>query len=73
MLSHEGLTQIHSQKKPRLHFGESFTLKFLNVCSVPTVDVSACNVILLLSFSYRSLKWSFVEVQIKGFMMTTFD
>ena len=23
---HEGLTHIHSQKKPRLHFGESFTL-----------------------------------------------
>ena len=26
-LLHEGLTHIHSQKKPRLHFGESFTLK----------------------------------------------
>ena len=24
---YEGLTHIHSQKKPRLHFGESFTLK----------------------------------------------
>ena len=27
MLLREGLTHIHSQKKPRLHFGESFTLK----------------------------------------------
>ena len=26
MLLHKGLTHIHSQKKPRLHFGESFTL-----------------------------------------------
>ena len=26
MLLHEGLTQVHSQKKPRLQFGESFTL-----------------------------------------------
>ena len=26
MLLHEGLTHIHSQKKARLHFGESFTL-----------------------------------------------
>ena len=25
MLSHEGLTQGHSQKKQRLHFGESLT------------------------------------------------
>ena len=27
MLLHKGLTQIHSQKKPNLHFGESFTLR----------------------------------------------
>ena len=27
MLLPEGLTHIHSQTKPRLHFGESFTLK----------------------------------------------
>ena len=27
VLLHEGLTHIHSQKKPRLHFGESFTLR----------------------------------------------
>ena len=27
MLLHEELTHIYSQKKPRLHFGESFTLK----------------------------------------------
>ena len=26
MLEYEGLTHVHSQKKPRLHFGESFTL-----------------------------------------------
>ena len=26
ILLHEGLTHIHSQIKPRLHFGESFTL-----------------------------------------------
>ena len=26
MFLHLGLTRIHSQKKPRLHFGESFTL-----------------------------------------------
>ena len=26
MLLHEILTNIHSQKKPRLHFGESFAL-----------------------------------------------
>ena len=26
ILLHEGLTHIHSQKKPRVHFGESFTL-----------------------------------------------
>ena len=26
MLLHEGLTHIHSQIKPRFHFGESFTL-----------------------------------------------
>ena len=26
MLLHEGLTHIHSQIKPNLHFGESFTL-----------------------------------------------
>ena len=26
MCLHEGLTRIHSQQKPRLHFGESFTL-----------------------------------------------
>ena len=28
MLLHEGLTHIHSQLKPRLLFGESFTLKW---------------------------------------------
>ena len=27
MLSHKDLTLVHSQKKPRLHFGESFALK----------------------------------------------
>ena len=34
MLLHEGLIHIHSQKKPKLHFGESFTLSscFKNVC-----------------------------------------
>ena len=26
MLLHEGLTHIHSHKKPRLHFGEGFAL-----------------------------------------------
>ena len=26
MLLHKGLTHIHSQKKPRLHFGMSFNL-----------------------------------------------
>ena len=26
MLLRKGLTRVHSQKKPRLHFGESFTL-----------------------------------------------
>ena len=29
MLLHKGLTHIQSQVKPRLHFSESFTLKFL--------------------------------------------
>ena len=29
MLLHEGLTHVHSQKKPRLHFGKSFTLSIL--------------------------------------------
>ena len=28
MLLHEGLTHIHSQKKPKLNFGESFTLSY---------------------------------------------
>ena len=28
MLSQEGLPHVHLQKKPRLHFGESFTLRF---------------------------------------------
>ena len=27
MLLYEGFSQIHSQKKARLHFGKSFTLK----------------------------------------------
>ena len=30
MLSHEGLTHIHSQIKPQMLFGESFTLKCAN-------------------------------------------
>ena len=29
MLLHKGLTRVHSQKKPRLRFGESFTLRHL--------------------------------------------
>ena len=29
MLLHEGLTRVHSQKKPRLHFGKSFTFKLI--------------------------------------------
>ena len=29
MLLHEGLTRVHSQKDPRLHFGESFALNCL--------------------------------------------
>ena len=29
MLSNEGSTWVHSQKDPRLHFGESFTLSWL--------------------------------------------
>ena len=33
MLLHEGLTHIHSQKKPRLHFGKSFTLIVVFVLS----------------------------------------
>ena len=31
MLLHEGLTRVHSQKKARLHFGESLTLTEMNV------------------------------------------
>ena len=27
MLLHKGFTHIHSQKKPKLHFGESFALR----------------------------------------------
>ena len=35
MLLHEGLTRVHSQKDPRLHFGESFAcLKFRFVKSL---------------------------------------
>ena len=36
MLLHKGLTHIHSQKKPRLHFSESFTLSCL-LCSKTAV------------------------------------
>ena len=39
MLLHEGLTHIHSQIKPRLLFGESFTLsEILNFQFVIKVD-----------------------------------
>ena len=40
MFLHKGLTHIHSQKKPKLQFGESFTI---NSSGVPCV--SAHNVI----------------------------
>ena len=36
MLLHEGLTHIQSQIKPRLLFGESFTL-MLSVTAVPDI------------------------------------
>ena len=31
---HEGLTQVHSQKKPRVHFGESFALRSICLFSI---------------------------------------
>ena len=34
MLLHEGLTYTHSQIKPRLLFGESFTLKMFFMASL---------------------------------------
>ena len=40
MLLHEGLTKVHSQKKPRLHFGESFAL---NQTQILIADVLSKN------------------------------
>ena len=37
MLLHEGVTQIHSQIKPRLHFGESFTLMLFSGCPLTVI------------------------------------
>ena len=53
MLLHKGLTCIHSQKKPRLHFGESFilgsgdwdghsTTLYLCLCMNSLVDFEQC-------------------------------
>uniref|UniRef100_A0A8D0A500 Elastin microfibril interfacer 2 n=1 Tax=Sander lucioperca TaxID=283035 RepID=A0A8D0A500_SANLU len=41
MLLNEGLTQVHSQKDPRLHFGESYALMFPFLCSGEKVSFSA--------------------------------
>ena len=30
MLLYEGLTRVHLQKKPRVHFGKSFALEILS-------------------------------------------
>ena len=38
MLLHEGLTHIHSQKKPKLHFGESFALRYVD--NLRNVDIN---------------------------------
>ena len=47
MLLHEGLTHIHSQKKPRLHSGDSFSLgvERLNVATPShplKIDLTLC-------------------------------
>ena len=52
MLLHEGLTRMHSQKEPKLHFGESFTLseflkrqksKFKNNLFCPFLNAFFCS------------------------------
>ena len=48
MLLHNGLTHIHSQKKPRLHFGESFALT-LNIKKIRITARSK----LLVCFSFH--------------------
>ena len=66
MLLQEGLTHIHSQKKPRLHFVESFALSYNNtrqdgdwigiqqVTLQITTDLSTSDVTLDLFYSERS-------------------
>ena len=49
MLSHEGLTHIHSQIKPRLLFGESFTLKMISLfaATAPETTENMLNIFIL--------------------------
>ena len=42
MLLYEGLTQVHSQKKPRLHFGESFTLSITAIAENDRNKLAEC-------------------------------
>ena len=43
MLLHKGLTHVRSQKKPRLHFGETLTFFFLAAnCYMKTYFVCVC-------------------------------
>ena len=65
MLLHEGLTWVHSQKKPRLHFGESFTLSWMN-SERGKVSRAALASIILEVESVSSFKEGEKELELRG-------
>ena len=60
MLSHEGLTRVHSQNKPRSHFGERFPLTML--C---WINYQHCIDSKLESFPSSNNSWSFKSLYFK--------
>ena len=64
MLLNDPLTQVHSQKEPRLHFGESFTLSLLFFAPKCKLFVSVGNVYCMFihSLNVKDVKLSLLFV-----------